>query len=294
MFCKLIFVISLLVTAVLSDSGLCRYDPYKCSCKIGAANQGICWDKVEGNPTMCNRRFCRAGWTCACAGRTHVCTRSDKVVNTLVNPADKNLPTASCSPSPQPLVSSIKMSLGTLKIHLSTKGIAKDNCNQIAWWHNGVLLGNHKLNKKVVTGEELVVAQKQRQEHDKLELLPGDLLAFRIKDGSYYCYKHLTEFVINGTSANSEMLGFNTYYARKHSVGWYMPTYVLDDTNTAEDESEEDRTKFLPLRLARLDSNETIISNVDYWEEVDQSKKDTKKSNWYYRIEIPEFLPTSQ
>ncbi|CAN8063456.1 unnamed protein product [Agarophyton chilense] len=133
---------------------------------------------------------------------------------------------------------------------------------------------------------------KKREQHSLLELRPGDLVAFRFREASYYCYKHFTEMVINGTSLNSETLGFKTFYAREYSENWFMPSYKLTDENTAEDESDVNLRKFLPLRSKKLTSDTTVVPGNDYWEPRDDSNSDNKRSNWYFRIQVPDEIPS--
>lgn len=284
----------LLVTFCLTnaDFGPCRFDDDLCSCKIGDANQGTCWDKIVGQPGSCKKRFCLAGWTCACSGRTHVCTKGLKPVNALVNPTDISLSTADCQTNSRAMVAGRDIVLGTFRIHLSKAGSGANDCTQIAWWHNGVLLGNRGLDPGMSTAtidNELAA----RERHSLLELRPGDVLAFRTKEGSYYCYKHFSEMVVNGTSITTSMASVTTHYSRGYTKDWFLPSYKLTAANTAADESEPDRQKFLPLRTTKLASNEAIVPGQDYWKIRDDSNADNKRSNWYYRIEISSSLSTA-
>lgn len=281
-----------LFLSVKADFGPCRFDEDRCSCKIGEANQGTCWDKITGQPGRCTKRFCNAGWTCACGGRTHVCYTGSRPVNTLVNPSDVSKSTADCQAGQRSMVTSQEISLGTLKIHLSRKGMQVNDCAQIVWWHNGVVLGIRRTDpgmSEATVDAELGV----RQDHSLLELRPGDLIAFRIREGSYYCYKHFSEMVVNGTSVNTNMASITTHYARGYTTDWFLPSYKLTAENTAKDETETDLTKFLPLRTKTLVSGEAIVAGKDYWQARDDSNGDNKRSNWYYRIQIGETLSTA-
>lgn len=285
----LLAVLCYAVVFVAGDVGPCRFDPDRCSCKIGEANQGICWDKITGQPGRCTRRFCNAGWTCACGGRTHVCYLGDKNVNVLKNVADASESTADCETAPVSLVDSREISLGTFKIHISREGILANDCTQIAWWHNGVLLGNHRLfgsmSSSVADAE-----QSKRENHSLLELRPGDLLAFRFKEGSYYCYKHLAEMVVNGVEITTNTGVTTTHYAREYSPEWFLPSYQLTEANTAADETEPDLKKFLPLRKTKLTDGTSIANGTNYWQPRDDTDADNKRSNWYYRIQLADTL----
>lgn len=280
----------MLFTLNFADFGTCRFDEELCSCKIGEANQGLCWDKVVGQPGRCSKRFCRAGWTCACTGRTHVCKVGDKTVNALVNEADKTQAIADCETKTRSMVDSVDISLGTIKIHISKAGIKANDCTQIAWWHNGILLGNRRLVDGITEANDAVVTSEQiaREDHSLIELRPNDVIAFRFKEASYYCYKHLTEMVMNGTSIDTNMGFVSTFYAREFSTNWFLPSFELNESNTAQDETETDLKKFLPLRKNKLVSGDVLITGTDYWQPRDDANADNKRSNWYYRIHISE------
>lgn len=270
------------------DFGPCRFDSEKCSCKMGAANQGECWDKVAGQPGRCSRRYCQAGWTCACAGRSHVCTVDSKPVSVLKNDADSFLSVADCETSSRTMVSGQDISLGTLKIHISRAGVKANDCTQISWWHNGVLLGNRGTVNGISEADDATLNAElfAREDHSLLELRPGDLIAFRFKEGSYYCYSHFSEMVVNGAQITSSMDVVTTHYTREFSEGWFLPSFKLTAANTAADESETDLRKFLPLRKNKLTAGTPLIDGTDYWEPRDDSNPDNKRSNWYYRLQI--------
>lgn len=110
-----------LATLSSAEVGECRYESERCSCKVGEANQGVCWDPVSGSPGRCTRRFCSRGWTCACGGRTHVCYRADRQALKVAD-ADKAAAEADCSSTTVQVSSSREISLGNLKIGISPKG----------------------------------------------------------------------------------------------------------------------------------------------------------------------------
>lgn len=84
-------IVALTLAAVIAraraEVGPCRFDETECSCKMGDENQGVCWDQIPNDPLNCRPRSCHRGWTCACGGRTHVCT-----VGTLVGERNTGAP----------------------------------------------------------------------------------------------------------------------------------------------------------------------------------------------------------
>jgi hypothetical protein len=120
-------VLVLLLLAVAgvarAEVGECRYDPDRCSCKIGQENQGVCWDQIAGSPGRCKRRFCSRGWTCSCGDRTHVCYRSDRQALKVAD-VDKMAAEADCTETAVQVSSSREISLGNLTIGVSPKGVA--------------------------------------------------------------------------------------------------------------------------------------------------------------------------
>lgn len=282
-------VLFLTVAIVNGDAGACRYDTDRCSCRVGDANKGICWDADPFEEGMCTKRYCRPGWTCTCGGRTHVCYRQYRMTRTVQKVEDYNKPTAPCQIATALQVSALDITLGSLKIHISRAGVLANDCTQIAWWHNGELLGNRGLVPTM--SEDTVDAElTAREDHALLELRPGDLIAFRFLRSSYYCYLHLTEMVVNSTSIDTLSQGVITNYARAYSPDWYLPSFKLTGANTGVDENEPDKRKFIPLRATKLVSNQPIVPGEDYWEPTDNSNSDKKKGDYYFRIQIPDIL----
>lgn len=206
-------------------------------------------------------------------------------MNTLVTPSDVSKSTAACKTSQAALVSGRDISLGTFKIHMSRKGMLANECGKLAWWLNGFLYGNRG-SEPNVSEATVDVSVKDREEHALLELRRGDLLAFRFKESSYYCYKHLSEMLVNGTDISTASEGVSTRYSREYSSDWFLPSYVLDESNTADDETDLDLSKFLLPREKMLGSDTEIVPGVDYFEPRDDSDPDHKRSNFYWRIQI--------
>lgn len=281
-----LFLLMAMPSNVLGDSGTCRYDIDRCSCRIGEANRGVCWDRDPLFKGLCYRRFCHSGWTCTCHSRTHVCFREYRSVPS-VAVEDVHKSQALCASKSVPVVSGQDIALGHLRIHISKTGMLGNDCAEMAWWHNGELMGNHGAASDITTksiDRELSI----REEHAMLELRPGDLIAFRFRDSSYYCYKHLVEFSINGTVITTADARVTTYYARKYSRDWYLPSTALTPKNKGIGESETDLAKFIPLRKTKLTSNSAIVPGEDCWAPKNDSDPDNKKSEWYFRIQIPD------
>lgn len=277
--------LAVILQVVKADFGACRYDMDMCSCKRGNEDLGTCWDQLPTFPGFCSRRTCRAGWTCSCAGRTHLCNRGAHTA-LRVAPEDMRSPTALCSATKVYGPSSRRLILGAFNISISEKGVAANACNELAWWHNGELMGNHKpvsdMTSNMVEAELSV-----RKNHLLLELRPGDLLSFRFRAGSYYCFKNYAEFSVNGTSLNLFSKGVSIRYARRFTEKWFDPQY---EPQLGSGEDEPDLTYWIPLRSAMLESPHPIVPGEDLFQELRPDSLDHKQSNWYFRIQIPSTL----
>lgn len=160
-------------------------------------------------------------------------------------------------------------------------------------------MGNYKPVDSMTSGK-LSSELAARQAHSLLELRPGDLVAFRFKDTSYHCYRHLTEFSIDGTVIDSTAPGFETRFAREHTDGWETKNFI---PILEEEERADNLASFLPLRKTQLPKLENgtevgavITPGADMWkppsnvaagEAYDQNHK---LSNYYFRIQIPSTL----
>lgn len=141
--------------------------------------------------------------------------------------------------------------------------------------------------------EDSVDAQLvRREDHSLLELRPGDLIAFRFRESSYYCYNHLTEMIVNGTAMSSMSTGVTTYFSRKYTKDWFMPSYQLDSSTTATDEEAAGPEKFVQLRRTKLTNGEVVVPGEDMWRPRRDSNADNRRSNWYFRVQLPNTLPT--
>lgn len=300
----LLVITSSFVKSVRSDAGSCRYDEEFCSCRIGDYDQGVCWDPHPTMPNLCVRRYCKPGWTCSCSGRTHLCSVGQRSTHVLVkslgivstatslihtstyssSSADVTAPCITAKSAPQASVP--QLALGSLRIHISRDGVASNSCSQIAWWHNGELLGNHNVLRKPLKHEKVDIDAdvSVRERHTQVELQHGDLIAFRFLDASYYCFKHQVHFTINGSSFDKRATSI--MYSRQHSPNWFSPMLNMDSSNVGMDESEKDLRKFLPLRRQLLTTGEAIESGEDYWQPRDDKNADHRIGDFYFRVQI--------
>lgn len=125
-------LVATLVAISAADFGPCTFEEELCSCKLGSATQGRCWDHVTNTPGICVSRWCNAGWTCACSGRTHTCyIRRHFPIK--IAEADKQKASASCPIDPatdypqvesKDSASEPEIRLGTFKFEVSPKGVA--------------------------------------------------------------------------------------------------------------------------------------------------------------------------
>jgi hypothetical protein len=123
--------VAALVALASADYGDCTYNTKRCSCKYGSAIEGRCWDAVAGKPGQCASRYCAAGWTCVCGGRTHLCYL-EKRATIKISGADKKKANAPCPVDPATgkatteivaVASGPEIRLGTFKFDVSPKGV---------------------------------------------------------------------------------------------------------------------------------------------------------------------------
>lgn len=258
---------------------------------MGEGGQGRCWDPIPDTPGRCRGRFCREGWTCCCAGRTHLCNRALQTVN-VVEKSNVQDETATCAAQELSLVSGRELKLGSLHLGISLTGVRENNCNQISWWHNGIFRGEWQRTSNL-SETESNEALLDRAVHTLLEIRPGDLFAFQFIDASYYCYKHFAKINLNGLEVTTDMVGVSSHYSREYTSGWFEPSFPMNGTRIGIDESETDLRKFLLPRKTMLDSGAEILSGIDNWAPEDYSSRDHRPGNWYWRIQLPLEIPTS-
>lgn len=273
-------VVLVAIPVLGGEQGPCRYEGDECSCKLGQENQGICWDRTSGTPSagICESRYCRAGWTCSCAGRTHVC----KLKNRPVNVVDRKFENETAECHEELLLKPVPpfLKLGSWSPSLSREGLLANDCRELAWWHNGVLMGHYGVEPEI-NGANVDAQLERRTNHTLLELKKGDLIAFRFRHGSYHCYNGISNLNVNGTTTTSADPWIETMFARGHSDNWFTPDF---DPVVKTDEATAAITDFVPLRTTML-SGDPDPAGEDNWQEPDGSQ-DHKTSNFYFRMQL--------
>lgn len=195
------------------------------------------------------------------------------VVNEITGPD-----TATCSEIKADRVSGPVMELGEWLISISRAGFDAGECSQVSVYHNGVEL-NVFGNDPAITPANADDEYAKRSIHDHLELQTGDVLAFRFKQSSYYCYNGLSDFVVNGNPLASTNNSVTTHYSLKYTAGWnlpsFVPTYVTQETGSNPGD-------FIPLRTNMI-AGSIIVPGSDLWA-ADNGSPDTHRSNYYFRI----------
>lgn len=298
---KLFFCVAIAwVAHVQGDNGECRFDADECSCAMRDSAGGVCWDFVPGS-TDCTARRCKAGWTCTCRERTHLCQlESRKSVANIGNAVSLqeltnseetgNKVTSTCEFQENLSAGKPYMLLGELHFAISPTGMLQNACTQFEWYLNGNEMGMYQ-RAKDMNPETYYAEYRKRSDHSMLELRPGDLIAFGFRDSSYYCYRYLTSVIINGTSFDSTAPGFNTRFAREWSQDWEKPDFqpVLSDVETSTNVNA-----FIPLRKYMLPSSngpgQLITPGADLWKPsigVYAADLNHQTGNFYFRLQVP-------
>lgn len=175
----------------------------------------------------------------------------------------------------------IELQLGTFGLGISRKGLLANACNQISWYYNGEKQGEYG-NTPVIDSGNLEAEYARRSSHTLYEFKSGDLIAFRFKNASYYCFTHYAEFDVNGTIVDRSSSGDPIWFANAHSENWFtndfVPTYGVR-------EGDGPVTNFVPLRSTMLGSGRAIGKGEDLWQ-GDDGSADHQTSNWYFRIQL--------
>lgn len=126
-----------------------------------------------------------------------------------------------------------------------------------------------------------------RENHMLLEARGGDVFAWRYRDGSYYCQIHNIRLDINGTAIKNIFANplIRLTYAREFSEDWFAPSF--QPVYGTSEALSTDLKDFLPPRTQKF-SGDAIApdENIDFWTSNDQGDADSKKSNWYWRLEV--------
>lgn len=255
------------------------------SCRFGENNKGTCWDEYDDNSvnaTTCRSRYCRAGWTCSCLGRTHLCPLRN-VTTMIVDEylPNSNLSRAICSTRTVESAGQPSIELGGWNISLSRTGMLENMCLQLRWYHNGDEMASFG-KTPVVTVNNLDAQIEQRSINSLYEFKSGDLLALQWTSASYFC--HLSQFAINvdgnirllTNSNSSDVIRF----ARRFTPDWYQPWFV---PVLGADESTAEAWHFVPLRQKLFNGGAPIIPGVDYWRTPDGTR-DHETTNFYFRV----------
>lgn len=211
-----------------------------------------------------------------------MCTVSNRTANVIDTMIDAD--TAACHEEVLPKPSSSEpLLLGSWNAEFSRKGMLENKCNQISWFHNGEEMGVYGLDP-VITAANVDAELARRSEHTQFEFRPGDLIAFRFKDASYYCYNHRSMFRVNGTMIETGTSGTQTWFAKAFSPNWFSPSFVPTYASAEDGAGIHD---FIPLRTSTRNSNGTvpIVPGTDMWE-PDDGSLDHQTSNFYFRIQL--------
>lgn len=201
---------------------------------------------------------------------------------------DKALDTAPCSSQQISVTANREISLGTLRLHISPKGAAANECLELAWWHNGELMGNYK----PVDGMDASQTTEQlaiREQHSSLELRGGDILSWRFRDASYYCQKKRVDLVVNGTVVDLNTLGTEIRYSKGFTTDWFSPAF---EPVLGAGENETNVQMFLPLRSVLSDGT-AVTSDGDFYQDLDPTSPDHLPGNFYFRLVLPHNLTTT-
>lgn len=186
---------------------------------------------------------------------------------------------ASCSEKAGRSAHNQELILGVFNPGYSRKGLVAKQCNKLAWWHNGKLMGNYGDDTADDDVDDIL---EQRGTNTLMELRRGDLLAFRFKSASYHCYNSYSSFVVNGTSIDTNSPGVTSHFAKGFVADWYSQT---GSVSFAPEEENAAVTDFVPLRKNALLDNSTIVFGNDLWKAPGGSQDDAI-SNFYYRIQL--------
>ncbi|KAI0562470.1 hypothetical protein FGB62_59g025 [Gracilaria domingensis] len=250
------------------------------SCIFGSPVQGRCWDRTAGTPSSgpCSDRYCRAGWTCSCLGRSHLCPLKN-ITTTVISHLSGG--TAYCRDVTVQGAGNPEIRLGSLRIGISRRALERGECKELSWWQNGVLMGEYGVTPRI-NRFNLESELERRGTHTNVELRRGDLLAFRFADASYHCFTHMLNVQVDGDYRSLGHSSMSVRFARQYSRDWYDPLYT---PTLSEDEDAAAPSDFLPLRTNFFSNGGLILSGWDYWREPDGTR-DHMKGNFYYRVQL--------
>ena len=327
-------LLAALLDCAFADSAPCRFEDSQCSCKFSGQEGGICMTPVPGSQGLCKTRPCQGGWSCQCAGRTHLCKLGNKQVYAgstagttaalsttfpmtgppmtgppmtgpqmtgpqmtgppMTGPPMTGAPTASeivpCQKTSRRIVRSLQIALGFISFGVSYQGFMANDCTRFAWFLNGKQFMAMD-DSMVVTSSTARTAHRDAVYHDKLELKPGDVIAFRFKQASYYCFTNTVLMYVNGTYAYgfpSDRVKFEAYYNREPVQGWNSKDLVIGPDMSKPDEMYAGPTDWIPWRVKKLaPPQDAIADRASLWNPRNDNNLDDRRGNWYFRLRIP-------
>eukprot|EP00172_Hildenbrandia_rubra_P002063 Plantae.Rhodophyta-Hildenbrandia_rubra.ctg2720.p1 GENE.Plantae.Rhodophyta-Hildenbrandia_rubra.ctg2720~~Plantae.Rhodophyta-Hildenbrandia_rubra.ctg2720.p1 ORF type:complete len:224 (+),score=10.75 Plantae.Rhodophyta-Hildenbrandia_rubra.ctg2720:882-1553(+) len=223
---------------------------------------------MSSKPGFCSGRQCKAGWTCACGGRTHLCAVETKSVNVLEDPQERGKNEARCTMQPRNLVDNQVLELGRFNIKIAKSGFLTGDCMQLAVWHQGDLL--YSFPKEPVNAGNVDRLMRDRSLHRLHELQSGDVIGFRWKEARKSCFMNSVELVVNGVAmATQGSSDVSMMYSNGYSPDWFSPSFVPPTPAPGAKPKVQD---YLP---------------VDWDENKDSWDSDEVISNYYFRVVIP-------
>lgn len=286
-----VLLLSSIHTRANTESAPCRFENSQCSCLFNHQEGGICLDKIRGSD-LCAQRPCRGGWTCQCAGRTHLCNLNRvRVLVPAIEPSapkpapDANIP---CDRSPQRIVSSLQIVLGWVSFGISYQGLREGDCSRFTWFLNGRKMA--EFDDSTAEGSA-IPTHRSMVFHDKLEMRPGDVVAFRFQRSSYYCFSNSVLMHVNGTSERATAPAgdrFEAYYNRASVTGWKSKNLVIDQTNSKPEESAAGPEDWIPWRTRKLvPPRPALPPSQNNWKPRDETNLDDRRGKWFFRFKIP-------
>lgn len=124
---------------------------------------------------LCAKRTCDAGWLCDCEG-DYYCEQADIDVYTLIDFNDFELIVdVPCQLTSQRTITSSGFQLGYFHPQFSDNGLLDQQCQDFAWWLDGVLQNSFQTSTTVTTGN-LETVKASLSDWNNLPLRSGSLI----------------------------------------------------------------------------------------------------------------------
>lgn len=260
-------------TADPSVTGSCAQQP----------GVGTCWEPVRD--TLCRQTACPSRWACTCASATHHCAvgRQSAYV-----PLGGTGDVRACAQTQSVGALQPTLRLGSLSVAVSRRGLAADACAELTVYHNGRMVASHQCRGAAAADDAaLDAALRTRAETNGLALQAGDAVAFRFSNASYHCFGNLVRAKVGDRMRTSAPGGgLVVRFARARVEGWAARKFDVG-AHAAKDERVARRGEFLPMRVRTLERGAPIEPGADLWRPADQSSKDHRLGNWYWRVDVP-------